>query len=213
MCACPKSRQMPTLAARRVTSSTKCTSEPARDSSFGITSTRDLHAERLGQPLQLLDAAPRRRRGCCRSPRRCCVRGKPEVRRPARRTGIRRAICSARSASAIALRARLGVGARERQRRTPAAARRSSRRSARARRAARGRPRPATAAGRRPPPGCGSRSASASRTARPRSNPCAAISSRCSRRQPLAVVEVRRDPELTFASALVELSHCRRRPI
>ena len=41
------------------TSSTKCTSEPARDSSFGITSTRQPHAERLGQLLQLLDAAAR----------------------------------------------------------------------------------------------------------------------------------------------------------
>src|SRR5439155_1595491 len=38
MCAWPKSRQMPTPRPSR-SSSTKCTSDPARDSSFGITST------------------------------------------------------------------------------------------------------------------------------------------------------------------------------
>ena len=38
MCACPKSRQTPTSGASR-SSSTKCTSDPARDSSLGITST------------------------------------------------------------------------------------------------------------------------------------------------------------------------------
>ena len=118
--------------------------------------------------------------------------------------------CAARCAA----RARLRPSARARasRRRSPASAAgpsarpRSSRRSARERCAARGPPRPATAAGRRPPPGCGSRSASASRTARRARTRARAISSRCSRRQPLVVVEVRRDPERAFATS--RTIHC-----
>ena len=56
-CAWPISRQMPTSAAS-TTRSTKCTSEPARDSSFGITSTRDPHAKRFGHGGKFLDAPP-----------------------------------------------------------------------------------------------------------------------------------------------------------
>ena len=49
-------------------SSTKCTSEPARDSSFGITSTAMRTPSGCGQPLQLLDAAPRGVAAVRRSP-------------------------------------------------------------------------------------------------------------------------------------------------
>ena len=120
MCAWPKSRQMPTSAASR-SSSTKCTSEPARDSSLGITSTRDAHAERRGQPLQLLDAAPRARRGCCRPAPGCCVRGRPRCTTSTLNGNPPRDVQRVLGFG-DRLRARVGVGARERQRRAPAAA-------------------------------------------------------------------------------------------
>ena len=136
----------------------------------------------------------------------CCVRGSPRCTTKAT-NGIRRAICSARSASASARARRLGVGARERQRRSPAVARQAfgDRRVHAVQ--ARGRPRRATAAGRRRPPGCGSRSASAWRTPRPSRSRATRSPSRCSRLEPVGVVQVRGDPERRFMPVLPSRPH------
>ena len=82
---------------------------------------RELHAERLGQPLQLLDAPPRARRGCCR-PATAAACAADRGATTSTLNGIRRAICSARSASASACARAVGVGAGQRQRRAPAPA-------------------------------------------------------------------------------------------
>ena len=120
MCACPKSRQMP-ISGRSSTSSTKWTSEPARDSSFGITSTATRTPERLSQTLQCLEAAPRAvaavvgRRGLLGA-------RKPDVRHEDAKWHAPRDL-----QRALGLRhrpsPRVGIRARQRQRRTPAAAR------------------------------------------------------------------------------------------
>ena len=103
------------------TSSTKCTSEPARDSSFGITSTATRTPS--GSASRCSSSMLRRAavRGCCRPgtlrlrPRQAQVRDQHpngdaprDVQRPLR--------------FGHGPRARLGIGARERQRRTPAPA-------------------------------------------------------------------------------------------
>ena len=138
----------------------------------------DPHAERLRGRQELLDAAPRRR--ACRRPRRpLCVRGTPRC-TTSTDTGIRRAMYSACSASRDRVRPGVGVGAGERQRPAPASAREAFAIGAWMPCSSARLPR-ATAAGPRPRSGCDSRNACASRTPRPSSNPCAAISSRCSR--------------------------------
>ena len=164
----------------RASSSTKCTSEPARDSSFGITSTASAHAQRLGEPLQLLDAAARRVAAVVRR-RRLLRRGHAQMhdehleRNPPR--DVQRALASSptrlRARAASALRQRSAAGSSVRRRSVSTIGAWTPCSSAR--------PRPATAAGRRPPPGCGSRSASRVANSSTASNPCAAISSRWSR--------------------------------
>ena len=124
----------------------------------------DPHAERLRDPQQLLDAAPRRRPRIAGAlaalrARDAEVRHQHRHRQPPR--DVQRLFGLAHR-----MRARVGIGARQRQRAAPASAGEALRRSARGCCAAPAPPRRATLADPRSPTGCGSRSASASR--RPR---------------------------------------------
>ena len=86
---------------RSRTSSTKCTSDPDRESSLGITSTASVTPSGAASFSQRLDASPRARPGRCLQAPGSASRGRPRCTTSTRK-GTRRAMNNACSASASA---------------------------------------------------------------------------------------------------------------